>query len=305
MGYPLWTPVTGPGMFGGSFMYSMGDNTIAVGLIAGLDFHYCDFNPQEALSLFKKTSFARQYLKGGLVIEAGAKMIPEGGLNAIPRDPETDEIGQGNTVILGDGAGFVNMLQIKGLSNAIHSGMLAGDAIAKNLENPKNIALAYTNLVEKSRIQKGMFEARNFRQTFAKLGTTLGMPLSMFSDMLPAWEVEKDYKTMSGKKYPLKSRKPFDKATFTALAGTKHREDQPSHLTILDAGICQGKCSAKFHCPCITFCPGGVYEAVQGVVKPANPSNCLHCKTCQRKCPFDNIRWTVPEGGGGPRHKNM
>jgi len=60
-----------------------------------------------------------------------------------------------------------------------------------------------------------------------------------------------------------------------------------------------------FEAPCVTFCPTGVYETIHGEVKPANPSNCLHGKTCQRKCPFDNIRWTAPEGGGGPRYKRM
>jgi len=69
--------------------------------------------------------------------------------------------------------------------------------------------------------------------------------------------------------------------------------------------ICKEKCLNKFGAPCITFCPAGVYESIQGQPKPANPSNCLHCKTCQRKCPYDNIRWTVPEPTGGPRYKTM
>ncbi len=97
----------------------------------------------------------------------------------------------------------------------------------------------------------------------------------------------------------------FDKDTFTAVAATAHREEQPSHLQIVDPTICTTKCLPVFKAPCITFCPAGVYEAIHGQPKPANPSNCLHCKTCQRKCPFDNIRWTAPEGGGGPRYKRM
>jgi electron-transferring-flavoprotein dehydrogenase len=105
--------------------------------------------------------------------------------------------------------------------------------------------------------------------------------------------------------YRLKSRQHFDKDTFIAVAATHHREEQPSHLTIIDRNICREKCIPIFAAPCITFCPGGVYESIQGEVKSANPSNCLHCKTCQRKCPFDNIRWTVPEGTGGPRYKRM
>jgi electron-transferring-flavoprotein dehydrogenase len=103
----------------------------------------------------------------------------------------------------------------------------------------------------------------------------------------------------------MKPNQNFDKDTFTAMAATEHREEEPSHLTIRDPELCRTKCTPMFNSPCITFCPAGVYETIHGEVKPANPSNCLHCKTCQRKCPLDNIRWTVPEGGGGPRYKRM
>ena len=110
---------------------------------------------------------------------------------------------------------------------------------------------------------------------------------------------------MTSAHYKLKCNKEFDKDTFTAMAATEHREDQPSHLRIINRNTCMQSCTPKFDRPCITFCPAGVYETVKGEVKPANPSNCLHCKTCQRKCPFDNIRWTAPEGSGGPRYKRM
>ena len=153
------------------------------------------------------------------------------------------------------------------------------------------------------------------------------MPLSVFGGPLPKFKVEKDYEAMTTARYRLKPNQEFDKDTFTAMAATEHREEQPSHLEILDSNICAQKCIPKFNpvrskagkqdtppvlgtsngvnSPCITFCPAGVYETVHDEVKPANPSNCLHCKTCQRKCPFDNIRWTVPEGDGGPRYKRM
>jgi electron-transferring-flavoprotein dehydrogenase len=110
---------------------------------------------------------------------------------------------------------------------------------------------------------------------------------------------------MTSANYRLRPPVKFDKDTFTAVAATHHREEQPSHLTIIDGAICIEKCVGKFGAPCITFCPAGVYERIGGQPKPANPSNCLHCKTCQRKCPFDNIRWTVPEPGGGPKYKTM
>ena len=304
MGFPIWTPVIGPGMFGGGIMYPMGDNKIAVGMIVGLDYKYRDFNPQDALTLFKQHSFVKKFIDGGQIPEAGAKMIPEGGLRAIPRDPQTGSIGKVNTLILGDSAGFVNMLKIKGLHNAIESGIAAANAVAEN-PDPSQLARKYTDLLEQAGIIKEMHSAKNFRQTVSQFGPLQGMPLSVLGSLLPEYNTEPDYESMTEAPYRLKPDVNFDKDTFTAMAATEHREEQPSHLEILDQKICDRKCTPEFCAPCITFCPAGVYETIQNVVKPANPSNCLHCKTCQRKCPFDNIRWTAPEGAGGPKYKNM
>ena len=305
MGYPIWTPVVGPGMFGGGICYPVGNDHIAVGMIVGADWKYCDFNPQDALTNFKQHRFVKQFIEGGDVVEAGAKMIPEGGYYAIPRDPESGAIGKGNVVILGDGAGFVNMLKIKGLHNAIDSGMKAAKAIAENFEKPQATAARYTELIDTSNIAREMKSAKNFRQSVAKFGPLQGMPLSILGGLLPKFKVEKDFEAMTIARYRLKPNQNFDKDTFTAMAATEHREEEPSHLEIVDSNICKTKCTPLFGSPCITFCPGGVYETVHDEVKPANPSNCVHCKTCQRKCPFDNIRWVVPEGGGGPRYKRM
>lgn len=304
MGYPLWTPVLGPGMFGGGIVYAGVKEHLSVGIIVGADWKYCDFDPQDALTNFKEHRFVKRFIEGGTVVEAGAKMIPEGGYYAVPRD-ETGAIGKGNVLILGDSAGFVNMLKIKGLHNAIDSGIQAAKAIDETFGNPDTTASRYTELVDKSNIAREMKSAMSFRQAITKYGPLQGMPLSVFGKLLPKFNVEKDYKAMNTARYRLKGDKEFDKDTFTAMAATEHREEQPSHLSILDTNICNTKCAPIFDSPCITFCPGGVYETVQGEVRPANPSNCLHCKTCQRKCPFDNIKWTAPEGGGGPRYKRM
>ena len=304
MGYPIWMPIVGPRMFGGGICYPAGDEHIAVGMIVGADWKYCDFNPQDALTNFKEHKFIKQFIDGGTVVEAGAKMIPEGGYYAIPRDAQTNAIGKGNVLILGDSAGFVNMLKIKGLHNAIDSGIKAAKAITENLKDPKAAALRYTELIDQSNVGREMRSAKHFRQTVAKFGPTLGFGLSVLATLLPKFKVEKDYEAMTTARYRLKGR-GFDKDSFTAMAATEHREEQSSHLTILDSAICKSKCTPTFDSPCITFCPSGVYETVHDEVKPANPSNCLHCKTCQRKCPFDNIRWTVPESGGGPRYKRM
>ncbi|UCG48547.1 MAG: 4Fe-4S dicluster domain-containing protein, partial [Phycisphaerales bacterium] len=299
------TPVAGPGMFGGGIVYAGAQDHLSVGMIVGADWKYCNFNPQDALTNFKNHRFVRQFIDGGEVVEAGAKMIPEGGYYAIPRDLETGSIGKGNVMILGDSAGFVNMLKIKGLHNAIDSGIQAAKAIVETFNNGQRAASRYTELIDRSNVAEEMKSAKNFRQTVAKFGPLQGMPLSVFGGLLPEFKTENDYEAMTVASYRLKPNQNFDKDTFTAVAATEHREEEPSHLTILDKTICETQCTPVFNSPCITFCPAGVYETIGDEVKPANPSNCLHCKTCQRKCPFDNIRWTVPEGGGGPRYKRM
>jgi len=292
-------------MFGGGIVYAGAQDHLAVGMIVGLDWKYHNFNAQDALVRFKEHSWIKKFIEGGTVVEAGAKMIPEGGYYAIPRDPETQSIGKGNVMILGDSAGFVNMLKIKGLHNAIDSGMQAAKAIVNSAGDPSQAAAKYTERVEGSNVTKEMKAAKNARQTIGKFGPLQGMPLSVLGGWLPKFNLEPDYEMMRSASYRLKPSQDFDKDTFTAVAATEHREEEPSHLTIVDKTICETQCTPIYNSPCITFCPAGVYETIHDEVKPANPSNCLHCKTCQRKCPFDNIRWTVPEGGGGPRYKRM
>ena len=306
MGWPIWVPFAGPNIFGGGIMYSYGENQIAVGMIVGADWQYTDFNPQEALVRFKEHPFVRQYIDGAKPVAAGAKMIPEGGWLAVPRHPAGRTIGHENVVIMGDAAGFVNMTKIKGLHNAIASGLLAAQAAAQSLAKPQEFAQVYTNLVEESPLADEMMKAENFRQTVAKLGPTIGFPLSALAGVMPLFKIEPDYKHMkSHAHYPNKLERPFDKDSFTALAATHHREEQPCHCTIIDPKICENECAALYGQPCLSFCPAGVYERIQDRLKAANPSNCLHCKTCQRKCPCNNLRWNVPEGAGGPKYKIM
>ena len=344
MGYPLWTPLVGPDIFGGGILYPMGENRIAAGIIAGLDYRYHDFNPQDALTLFKAHPTVAEYLAGGTVVEAGAKMIPEGGIYAVPRCPDTGAIGKGNVLLLGDSAGLVNMLKIKGLHNAILSGIAAAEALAANVtvgtssKTPaavaggnggkpetaaagggggvcapaavgagfaNKLAQSYTANLEKAGVLVEMDEARNFRQAIARFGTSLGLMLAVFGRLLAHFRPGPDYSHLHRSAYPHKPERPFDKDAFTAKSGTGHREEEPCHLLIADPALCRERCREHFGAPCVTFCPAGVYEEIGDQPKPANPSNCLHCKTCQRKCPYDNIRWTVPEGGEGPRYSTM
>ena len=312
MGFPLWLPIFGPAIFGGGFAYSCGKNEIAVGIIAGADWKYYNFNPQKALEDFKRHTVIREYVEGGEIIEAGVKMIPEGGYYAVPRylpsgadSKRMNTVGYKNVMIIGDSAGFVNMNKIKGLHNAIESGALAGNAAIKCLENPEKAADEYTRRLESNFVMDEMKSARNFRAIVARFGQAIGVPLSIVGNLFPRFAMEEDYKAMASKKFRFDTPGEFDKSTFVALAGTEHREEQPSHLSILDPGLCINKCDPLYDRACITFCPAGVYEKIGIDTRPANPSNCVHCKTCQRKCPFDNIRWTVPEGNGGPKYKLM
>lgn len=312
MGYPLWSPIFGPAIFGGGFAYSYGNNEIAIGIIAGADWKYYNFNPQKALDDFKQHTFIRQFIDGGEVIEAGVKMIPEGGYYAVPRclQPGTNgrslnTVGYKNALITGDSAGFVNMQKIKGLHNAIESGSLAGKAAIQCMQNPEMAAQVYTDMLENNSVMDEMKSAKNLRALIARFGQTIGLPLSIVGNYLPRFSMGEDYKDMTSDEFTFDVPGEYDKSTFVSLAGTEHREEQPSHLSILDPLLCINKCDSAFQRPCITFCPAGVYEKIGIDTQPANPSNCVHCKTCQRKCPFDNIRWTVPEGNGGPKYKQM
>lgn len=312
IGYPLWLPIVGPTIFGGGFVYSYGKDQISIGIIAGADWKYCNFNPQKALEDFKQHRFIRQFIEGGKLIEAGVKIIPEGGYYAIPRyngqyigNKAGNTIGYKNVIIAGDGAGFVNMRKMKGLHNAVESGMIAGRSAVQCIDRPDKAAEIYTELLERSSVMDEMRSSKNFRSIVARFGPMAGLSLSIIGRFLPIIDVEKDSKTMTGNRFKYDSDAEYDKTTFVALAGVEHREDQPSHLSILDSEICNKECDPRFGRPCIGFCPAGVYEKINGKTLAANPSNCLHCKTCQIKCPYDNIRWTVPEGGGGPRYKQM
>ncbi|MGR3219359.1 MAG: FAD-dependent oxidoreductase [Candidatus Anammoxibacter sp.] len=312
MGYPLWSPLVGPAIFGGGFLYSYGNNQIAVGIIAGADWQYHNFNPQKALEDFKQHAFIKQFIEGGELVEAGVKIIPEGGYYAIPRYNErsgnnkaSDTIGYKNVMIVGDSAGFVNMHKIKGLHNAIESGALSGQASIRCINMPGKAAEVYTELLEQGSVMDEMKSAKNFRSIIGKYGLTVGLFISFIGRFLPVIGNEKDSKSMTRAKFKYDSNGEFDKPAFVALTGAEHREDQPSHLSIHDTRICSKDCAPGFERPCIGFCPAGVYEEITGETVAANPSNCLHCKTCQIKCPYDNIKWSVPEGGGGPKYKHM
>jgi electron-transferring-flavoprotein dehydrogenase len=286
-----------PDVFGGGFFYSMGLDLLAAGLILGLDWKYTDLNPQLEMEYWKTHPFVADILKGAEVIAAGAKTIPEGGLYSLPK------LWTDGALVVGDAAGFVNMEKIKGVHYAILSGMAAADAISATVLGNGSLAM-YTENLETRGVMAEMRHARNFRQVF-QWGIHAGAPLSQVQAFLPfRIGVGLDHaKTKPGAMLKRSLKPAVERAAFAYLSNTMHREDEPSHLLIPDAGLCR-QCEKKFGSPCTIFCPTEVYSR-KGDAIHINATNCVHCGTCAIKCPLQNIVWTPPEGGEGPRYKVM
>ena len=302
MGFPNKT--FSPDVFGGGTLYSMGENTVAIAVVLGLDWKYCDLDPQKELQIFKSHPFVKKFLEGGEVIAYGAKTLPEGGYYSLPK------LATNGALIIGDDAGLTNVKKLKGLHYAIKSGLCAAEALFDAVEKQDftaNTLKAYEDLMEKSFVIKDLRESRNYRQVFTKAGCAglyLGAPLSFVQGMFSKIETEPDYKGMKKTRLNRKYEGGIDRLTDVSLSGTTHREDEPSHITFSDPGQCKA-CKQKFGChPCEFFCPGEVYKFEEEELF-LSPSNCLHCQTCRVKCPEQTIQWRVPEGGDGPRYKIM
>jgi electron-transferring-flavoprotein dehydrogenase len=295
-GYPV------PAVFGGGTLYSMGKNTVAVALVMGLDWEYADLNPYAELQRFKAHAHIARLLEGGETIAYGAKTLPEGGYYSLPQ-PYTD-----GALIVGDAAGFTDVRKLKGWHNAMRSGLLAGEAIARALErgDVSEVGLkAYDDLVWESPVMADLRRGRNYRQVFAKGGSVyVGAPLSILQRMIPTrLGAEPDHEAM-GRKRLDHDAVGSDRLTGVALSGTIHREEEPPHITISDPTRCVA-CGELYGVhPCVCFCPGEVYAFVDGELA-LSVSNCLHCQTCRDKCPEQVIDWHLPEGGEGPKYKVM
>jgi electron-transferring-flavoprotein dehydrogenase len=296
LGYP-----NPPSVFGGGFLYSMGEKTVAVGLILGLDWKYGDLNPQREFETFRAHPYVSRLLKGGVTVATGAKTIPEGGLSAMGK------LAAPGAMVVGDGAGFVNMEKIKGLHYAIRSGMAAAETAVDALgeDGAAGPLDAYREKLEASGMLGEFRHARNYRQSFAKGGLFVGTPLSLVQSAIPRQlGIHRDGPaTKKGARLNRPDPGRMDGATFVALTGTIHREDEPSHISIDDPTQCVA-CEADYANACTHFCPGQVYRW-DGARIVLSPSNCLHCMTCTVKCPVLNITWVPPEGGEGPRYKQL
>src|SRR6266568_1096471 len=323
MGWPLTTRE-----YGGAWIYGSKDNIVSLGFVTGLDYADPRLDPQRVLQQFKRHRWVANLLEGGKMIRYGAKSMPYGGWWAVP------PVAGNGWMILGDSAGFLNSQRLKGIHLAIKSGMLAAEAGFESLKSADFSAATlgqFQKKVESSWIKDELWKVRNLHQGFEH-GMFAGMLHTGLQMITGGRGLRNRYPAKAGHEHMRKladlppdggaeahllgAAKGDGKLTFNKLtdlyhSGTKHEEDQPAHLVIHDTNICNTRCVKEFGSPCQNFCPANVYEMVEDASQPngkrisLNPSNCVHCKTCDIADPYQIITWVPPEGGGGPNYDGM
>ena len=312
IGWPLSSDT-----YGGSFLYHLENNQVAVGLVVGLDYTNPWLSPFEEFQRFKNHPAMRPLFEGGRRIAYGARALNEGGFQSIPK-----LIFPGGALI-GCTAGFMNVPKIKGSHTAMKTGMLAAEAAFEALaqDEPGELT-AYPERLKKSWVWTELKRMRNVRPAFhlGLWGGLLGSALDtyIFRGHAP-WTLHHtpDYSKLmkASEAMPIDYPKPdgvvsFDRLSSVFLSATNHEESQPIHLQLKDPAIPIEVNLALYDAPEQRYCPAGVYEIVRDVdgLNPRlqiNAQNCVHCKTCDIKDPTQNINWVVPEGGGGPNYPNM
>ena len=314
--------------YGGAWIYGSRDGIVSLGYVTGLDYADPRLDPQHVLQEFKKHPFIAHLLEGGKMIRYGAKTMPVGGWYSMP------PLGGDGWMIVGDSAGFLNSQRQKGIHLAIKSGMLAAEtafeALRENDFSEKKLK-QFKDKVDASWVRDELYEVRNFHQAFEN-GLLHGLFHVTLQQITGGRGLHEVYAAEAGHRR-LKhldqlladggnrahllgtargdGKLTFDKLTDLYHSGTKHEEDQPAHLVIHDTNICNTRCVVEFGNPCQNFCPANVYEMVEaadvahGKAIHLNPSNCVHCKTCDIMDPYEIITWVPPEGGGGPNYDGM
>jgi len=309
---------------GGSFMYHLEDNLVAVGFVVHLNYENPHLSPFDEMQRFKTHPAIRAYLEGGKRIAYGARAINEGGLQSIPK-----LVFPGGALI-GCAAGFLNVPRIKGSHNAMKTGMLAAEAAFDALKDGgegRDELSAYPEAFRKSWAYKDLHKVRNVKPALKHgmwLGTFLGGMHMWLNDLglgfLVSWtskheKPDHEYLKPADQCPKIDYPKPdgvltFDKPSSVFLSNTNHEENQPAHLTLKDDAVPVAINLNKYAGPEERFCPAGVYEFLtdddgSNPRLQINAQNCVHCKTCDIKDPTQNINWVVPEGGGGPNYPNM
>ncbi len=322
MGYPLRRDE-----FGGGFIYAMPDGLVSVGFVSGLDYRDPMFDPHIAFQHFKRHPLVASLLEGGQMVRYGAKALPEGGWHTVPR------VYADGVMIAGDAGGFLNSLRLKGIHLAMRTGMLAAES-AFEAVRANDVSAArlksYSDAIDRSDVRRELYPVRNVHQSFS-YGLMAGVAYSGLSLVTGGWwyrdpmPAHAGYERMARIDEYYKDGRPdvdspvrpakidrqltFDRLTNVHFSGTRHHEDQPSHLIVHDTDICQTRCRTEYGNPCTRFCPANVYEMVDsgdGTRRlQINASNCVHCKTCDIMDPYQVIDWVPPEGGGGPQYDGM
>ncbi|MBT5047662.1 MAG: electron transfer flavoprotein-ubiquinone oxidoreductase [Rhodospirillaceae bacterium] len=303
--------------YGGSFLYHLEDNQVAVGYVVGLDYPNPHLSPFEEFQRFKTHPDIRSTFEGGRRVAYGARALNEGGFQSIPT------LICPGAAIIGCAAGFLNVPKIKGTHNAMKTGMIAAEAVADALANDAPALLsAYPEALKKSWVWDELYRVRNIRPSF-RWGMLAGLLYSAIDTYIlrgrAPWTMHHhaDHESlMPADKAPkIDYPKPdgevsFDRLSSVFISNTNHEEDQPGHLILKDPDAPITVNLAQYDAPEQRYCPAGVYEIVRDSddSEPKlqiNAQNCVHCKTCDIKDPGQNINWVVPEGGGGPNYPNM
>jgi electron-transferring-flavoprotein dehydrogenase len=305
---------------GGSFLYHLENNQVAVGLIVDLNYANPYLNPFEEFQRFKHHPRVRQFLQGGRRVAYGARSITKGGLNSLPK------MTFAGGLLVGCEAGTLNFAKIKGTHTAMKSGLLAAQTVFAHLreggEGGQDL-IAFDQAFKQSWLFEELYAARNFGPALHRLGTSVGgafnlIEQNIFRAKLPLTlkDPKADHTRLkpAAQCPPIDYPKPdgvlsFDRLSSVYLSNTAHEEDQPVHLQLKDNAIPITVNLQTYAAPEQRYCPAGVYEILhEGEGAPAlqiNAANCLHCKTCDIKDPTQNIRWVTPQGGGGPNYPNM
>jgi electron-transferring-flavoprotein dehydrogenase len=309
LGWPLDSAT-----YGGSFIYHLDKDRVAIGFVTGLDYQDPLLSPFEAFQQLKHHPLVKPLLEGGQIVSAGARAIVEGGWQSLPNCEMP------GAMLIGDAAGLLNVPKIKGTHQAIRSGMLAAEHIVAT-GKPEG----WDAKLRASAIATELKKVRNIRPGFHH-GLWLGLAnagwetltaghspwtLKNHADHTALKKVE-EY-TSPQRDYVERTLPPRDRLAEVYFASTQHDEDQPVHLHVLDTNICVTRCAVEYKNPCTRFCPAGVYEIVADAAAPngtgkrlqINAANCVHCKTCDIKDPYGIIDWVTPEGGSGPNYQNL
>ena len=293
VGWPLDNAV-----YGGSFLYYLDNNLVSVGIVTGLDYKNLSLDPFKELQRFKRHPLVRDIFTGAKQIGYGAKSLVEGGFQSLP------QLDFPGGFLIGDSAGFLNVPKIKGIHTAMKSGILVAEYINNNKKNRK-LNLNYTAYFKQSDLYHELYLARNIRLGFKYGGLILGLVLA-FIDMYifrgrAPWTLhhkKPDYKNydknISDINYSDKNKNQKSNALY--LATIHHDDRQPIHLKV--------KNTEPDKITRYDYCPAGVYEVFDKKLL-IHAQNCLHCKACDIKDPYQNIEWTPPDGGSGPNYSGL